>query len=404
MAELRDTILKLTMVREGHVPPVSGDIPSQAPPIPVPHGFEEIQLLAPPPGLHPRYAGWRLKKRNAGRTENGRWRSSAAAPLLFSSEELFLQVANQIADNGRKGRTLQDVYDRLESQSERNVIDRLITRQNKILQQHEPLLEWKLAGLRSQMRSLNWYLKETTMLFVILKTEIRLQKHADPLPHRQSNPRFGRSALPVTPGSGPPHKTDQSVDNAPRYSPRSRRESFTEASESSRETGSPNRQHRKTHQQRSISPLPFGTLVTSDSRREGVLVSTNMHNRKDRGSEYRQDITVQEEDELIDSHLADWDEVLRFWPLRRHLHTLFISRSRQGRQEYQTDSNRPVADHERSVPGHDSARPVRQFHIHSPNTPRPQLHNWVRRIRRDITPERSSRSRSRLIQSTKFSF
>ena len=99
--------------------------------------------LAAAPGFHPCYKAWTFRKLTVDemKVHLGKpnvqflsWQHLAAVPSTYSNEELFLQVVDLIAENAKKGRTLQDVYNGLRTRKQRQAIDVLIEDQNQLLQ------------------------------------------------------------------------------------------------------------------------------------------------------------------------------------------------------------------------------------------------------------------------------
>lgn len=164
------------------------------------------------PTPFPLYAGWKLRKATADepgigqRVRTPSWKTSIASPLPFSTEELFLQATGLIVKNGRKSRSVDDVYGGLRTQSQRNAIDALVAEENRKLQPLHPGLEWKLAGLRPRKRHLTYYATDTAYIVVILKTEV-IQWPRGPgasLPRPPPFPEPAAGPMPGGGGGGPP--------------------------------------------------------------------------------------------------------------------------------------------------------------------------------------------------------
>jgi hypothetical protein len=171
--------------------------------------------LAAAQSFHPHYAGWTLQKATADGPKSGRhvqiasWKVPVIMPLTFSSEELFLQVTGFVAKNARTGQTLRDIYNGLRTQGQRDAIRRLISHQNQLLQRDSPQLEWKLAGLRYRARQATVFNKETVLLLVILKTQLKVD-HPKIRPHpllvsdpSRARPRRATSRRNSSPQAGP---------------------------------------------------------------------------------------------------------------------------------------------------------------------------------------------------------
>jgi hypothetical protein len=126
------------------------------------------------------YAGWKLRKATGEdhgtrqRIRTASWKISVVTPLNFSKEELHLQVIGFMAQNAKRKRTLQDAYDGLRTQSQRDVITVLIDREDRRLQVWHPHLQWKLAALRAKPRKITYLATDIAFMIVVMKTEPRL--------------------------------------------------------------------------------------------------------------------------------------------------------------------------------------------------------------------------------------
>jgi hypothetical protein len=141
----------------------------------------------------PRYAGWRIQKgpnpTNPGpKPATNSWKSPTITQLLLSNEELYLET--RFMDARRVGGSskhsfLQDILDKLSSEDKRFAVTELVRKQNWSLQNWEPDLEWRMAGLRVRTRAVSRYSRETEHITVILKTELKIPPPTGwPPPHR----------------------------------------------------------------------------------------------------------------------------------------------------------------------------------------------------------------------------
>lgn len=291
----------------------------------------KVPDISPPAPLaataifHSRYAGWTIRKGIADGCDDGpirSWRTPVVAPLTFSSEELFLQVVSQVAKNGKKDRSLKTVYDGLRSQNQRNAIDWLINQQNQLLQGWDPLLEWKLAGLQLKMHRLNQYFKETALIMIILKTELRLQGDSkEPNPHDPARSPFAWSPRPASvvdpPGAPAPSNSAKDPNRRPQSN-----------------TGI--RVQRRGLQILQESPHLQTTDIYRKCRKGKGQAGDSDGLRRESGyypGPQDTNITVQDEDDRIDSLLADWEEVVNIWSTRTPPSTSFNPPSTLPRSE-----------------------------------------------------------------------
>jgi len=257
----------------------------QLPPDPEDAPFGTAEYLAAAPAFHPRYKAWKIRRATIDdheirpRVQISSWKTPVVIPLAFSNEDLFLQAIGLRAKYIKKGRTHQDVYNELRTQSQRDVIDRLRQQQNHLLQRDNPRLEWTLAGLRPKIRRINSYVSETVSILVILKTELKLQcDNAEPNP-------LPRVPVGVSYPIIPPLTSND-------------------------------------------IPLPFRGFNSRTSPRVEAYYRSHPGKKLPRRSkpvttiriqspEWQDaDMTVEEENRYIDSLLAAWDEVVNIQPTR----------------------------------------------------------------------------------------
>lgn len=139
------------------------------------------------------YMGWLFRKAQPPDLESAStrlsWRFAIQTRMIYSTEDLFLKVLDQIAQRVKHNRTLQDdCRDLLKSDNEKKLLGHLLTNQNAMLQIQHPQLEWKLAGLKCTVHKKKPF--ETRKIEVILKTEWRPEFQPGDIAWR------GRGAIP----------------------------------------------------------------------------------------------------------------------------------------------------------------------------------------------------------------
>lgn len=235
--------------------------------------------------FHPRYAGWKIRQARATNDESrvGKsWKTPEMTRLTFSNEDLFLQAVGLRAKYVKKGLSHLSVYDNLRK-TQRAAVDTLRHQQNQLLQRINRRLEWELAGLKLRTRRSNSHPSETISILVILKTEIRLPLGNEPNTPAAQGIASHLPALPVAMdiSSAMPLRAGASTRS---------REKEAEHSQSGR--------------------------ANTGIRLERSRQQEYEEMRVGSGSRDRQ-MTVEEEDAMIESWLREWDEMMDIPPTRR---------------------------------------------------------------------------------------
>jgi hypothetical protein len=303
-----------------------------------------------PTAFNPRYAGWVIQRDSAyatGRDARSRsWSRPGVKALAFSSEQLYLQVMLLMIEDGKRDRTLHDTYDRLGPERQRAISD-LVARENQVLQEAEPFLEWRLAGIQPRTHRIDRRRTEIVSMLVFLKTELKPQvdweklraqakrslrggaggaeyefehewyadrhtlgaRHVPSASRRER--RRERSQVPspntntYNTYAGPSHDPRQHHQRSTkaRFDTRQHRQSRTEA------------QYERTARQQTFTYNH--PIFKYGSRLAGVLWSArlNGHEQTYRGKgKARAGDLGRDDDALIHALVEDWHEVVHVWP------------------------------------------------------------------------------------------
>jgi hypothetical protein len=335
LSELRRILLGLDLLRNG------ADPKTLRSPALGPSNDSQLGRVPVPAAFNPRYTGWVIQRGAAhatGSDARGRsWLKPSIKPLAFSSEQLYLQVVVLMVEDGKKDKTLHDTYERLGPQRQTAILD-LLARENQELQKEQPVLGWKLAGIRPQMHRITRYQTEIVSMLVILKTELKPQVDWESLKgHQMPCLRGGadRAELDIE----DEWYTDRHTAGAPHVHPPRRhqrdhkyhRDMPEEIPRIYNTHAGPSHGARKHHQrnnetgsERSEQQQTFTSanpIFAFGSHPAGVLWSGRLDTRarkyhgKGKARAHERRIN---DDELIHALVEDWYEVVSVWP-RSHL-------------------------------------------------------------------------------------
>ncbi|OAG06711.1 uncharacterized protein CC84DRAFT_1174646 [Paraphaeosphaeria sporulosa] len=335
LSELRHILSELDLLRNGTVPK------SLRSPALDPSNSSQLGRVPAPAAFSPRYAGWVIQRGSShatGSDARGRsWLRPSVEPLAFSSEQLYLQVVALMVKDGKKDQTLHDRYERLGPQRQSAILD-LLARENQELQIGQPVLEWKVAGIRPEIHRINRYRTEIVSMLIILKTELKPQVHWGSLKgHQVPSLRGGADRAEWDPEDG--RYTERHTSGArhvrpPRHHRRDHEQHRDIPEEIPRiynTHAGPSHDARQHHQRNNGTDFErlqqqqhftrANPVFAFSSRPGGVLWTARLDARartyhgkeKARAHERRRN-----DDELIHALVEDWYEVISVWP-RSHL-------------------------------------------------------------------------------------